>query len=87
MCRGAPKKPIFDSIMKVREDLLDCAQVRLPGIMDVENDPLDRIHNIVPSEGKTLKSDDKAKVGSWVVDKSTIVEEPCLHVHWVTHGL
>jgi hypothetical protein len=69
MCGGALKMElVVDSALKVLKDPLDCTQVRLLGIIHVEADLLDNIHDLELGEGKIPKITDKTVVGSGVID-------------------
>jgi hypothetical protein len=83
MCGGALKiELVVDSALMVLKDPLDCTQVRLLGIIHVEADLLDNIHDLEPGEGKIPKITDKTVVGSGVIDRGTIAVDLGLHVHW-----
>lgn len=59
--------------MKVK-DLLDRAQVQFMGIMLVETNLLDNIHNVEHGEGEISKSVDKTAVGSGVAYRAPSLE-------------
>jgi hypothetical protein len=55
--------------------------VRVIGIVHLEIDLLDNIHDVGPSKGVVLKSADKIVVGREVTNRDTIAGEHGLRVH------
>jgi hypothetical protein len=82
MCGGAPKvEPVVNNTLKVLNDLLDRAQVCLLGIMHVDTNLVDNIHDVGPGGSEIPKSVSKTTIDSGVADRGIIVGDLGLHVH------
>ena len=67
------KQAVVHRAMEVAEDPLQSGAMRLPRVMHMEADPLNRIGDVRPGEGEVLLGTSKTPVGDRISNEGTLI--------------